>query len=103
MQYFASLPEYKRYCTLNLWAKTAIIKNLKLQPRFPLHSYCQADQSAVHVFDYVADFEYIFSQNGQRIIEDVKPKRIEAQDPVFKLKRKLFEAEYGLTLTIINR
>ncbi|MFK7944197.1 MAG: hypothetical protein AB8B85_14970, partial [Paracoccaceae bacterium] len=73
-----------------------VIAGLRRQPRFLIeingHKICE----------YVADFEYIpISPDGgigARIVEDVKSEGTQ-RDSVYRLKKKMFEAYYGLKLT----
>jgi hypothetical protein len=48
------------------------------------------------MFTYIADFTY-FEKDGQQVIEDVKGVRT----PVYRLKKKIIEAEYGIAITEI--
>ena len=95
---FASKAEGRRY--LELLARHVVIRNLELQPRFPLKG---ADGSIVGV--YVADFRYQESKHRhwpdgefeawtEDVVEDVKG----VKTPVYRLKKKLFEAQYGITI-----
>ncbi len=63
--------------------KAGLIRNLELQPRFPVIL------NGVKCFVYVADFSY-FEGNG-RVIEDVKGLRT----PLYRLKKKCVEAIYA--------
>lgn len=72
------------------------IAELVHHPRYPIH--VAGSQGIVQVFDYVADAEYL--RAGELITGDFKPKSLEGLDPVFLLKRKCFEAEYGRSITI---
>ena len=76
------MAEGRRYLELKLLAQQGEIENLKLQVRFPLLV------NGVKVCAYVADF--VYEQDGIEIVEDRKG----FQTPVFKLKKKLFEACY---------
>ncbi len=62
--------------------KAQLIRNLELQPRFPLIV------NGTKVCTYIADFTY-FERTG-RVIEDVKSKP--TKTPVYRLKIKLFRA-----------
>lgn len=100
---FASKAEAWRYLDLLLLGQAGEIRNLELQPRFPLH-VC-----GIEVSTYVADFRY--EERGPReglarglapwrdIIEDVKGVRT----PVYRLKRRMVEAEYGFILRETGR
>lgn len=88
---FQSTAEARRYLKLKLLLKAGTITDLELQPRFPLH--VTNDTGRVHVGTYVGDFSY--REAGQRVIEDVKGVRT----AMYRLKRKMVEAEYGITIT----
>jgi len=53
---------------------------------------------SVRQIAYEADFEYIDSETGRRVIEDVKG----VQTAVFKLKRKLVEYQYKIEIVLIE-
>lgn len=61
---FASRRERTRYLELKLLEKAGVIRNLELQPRFPLVVNGQK------VCTYVGDFSYF--ENNARVIEDSK-------------------------------
>ena len=99
---FDSKREATRY--EELLARHVVIQNLELQPRFPLKAQ---DGSVVAV--YVADFRYQeakhrhgpdgeFDAWTEDIIEDVKGVRT----PMYRLKKKLFEAQYGIQIREIR-
>jgi hypothetical protein len=92
---FASKAEARRYQELLLLGMAGEIRNLELQPRFPLHV------GGVKVGDYVADFRYealvrwVGSGPGWfDVVEDVKGVRT----PVYRMKKKHVEAEYGIAI-----
>lgn len=86
---FDSKAEATRYVALREMESAGIISRLELQPRFTLHA-----KGGAPVCVYVADFAYT-AEDGRRHVEDVK------SDPtataLFRLKRKLFLAEYPTT------
>ena len=88
MYVFDSIAESRRYKELALLEKAGEIKDLELQPRFLLQEGFKKNGKTYRKIEYVADFMYC--QDGQTIIEDVKGKETE----VFKLKHKLFEHKY---------
>ena len=61
---FASQRERNRYLELKLLQKAGMIRNLELQPRFPMIVNGQK------VCTYVGDFSYF--ENNHRVIEDSK-------------------------------
>lgn len=91
---FASTREANRYLTLRLLEKSGEIAELELQPKFPLY-VCRRQNGELHkVCDYVADFRYREGRDRVLVVEDSKGFRT----PVYLLKRKMFEAQYGLTI-----
>lgn len=76
---FDSKSEANRYCELKLLEKSGQIKNLKLQPKFPLHL---DDKNRF----YIADFQYFEVKTGKDVVEDVKG----VKTPVYKLKKARF-------------
>lgn len=85
---FPSKREAERYATLALLQRAGEIKDLELQPEFP----CRVNN--VLVTTYKADFSYREVASGEVVIEDSKGMRL----PLYKLKRKLVEALYGITI-----
>jgi hypothetical protein len=92
---FASKREAARYSELLLLGLAGEIRNLELQPRFPI------TVNGVRVADWIGDFRYQernrrvprFLEAGWRdVIEDVKGVRT----PVYRLKKKLVWAIYGI-------
>lgn len=83
---FASKKEGARYLELKLLERSGAIARLELQPRFELVV------NGFKVGTYVADFVYF--ENGKRIVEDVKGVRT----PVYALKCKLVKAIYNVEI-----
>lgn len=97
MYVFDSIAESRRYKELALLQRAKKIENLQLQPRFLLQEGFRKNGKTYRKIEYIADFMY--SQNGKNIVEDVKG----IQTDVFKLKHKLFEKKYPeLELKIIK-
>ncbi len=84
---FASASEARRYRELKLLQSAGAISDLKLQVKYP----CVVN--GVKVCDYVSDFDY--TEDGKRITEDVKG----FKTPVYRLKKKLVKAIYGITIS----
>ncbi len=82
---FDSMREMKRYQELRLMEKAGLIRDLKLQPKYPIVV------NSVKVCNYVGDFEYYESGRMIPTTEDVKG----AKTRVYRLKFKLFRACYG--------
>jgi len=89
---FASQKEGKRYQELLLLQKAKKIKNLRLQPKYPISI------NNKKICTYIADFEYYRLSNGESveiITEDCKG----FLTPIYKIKRKLMNAVYGIIIT----
>ena len=86
---FASKKEATRYAHLKLLERGGAIKNLRLQPRYPL------SVNGLHVCTYVGDFD--FEENGRLITEDVKG----VKTAEFVIKAKLFHAIYGREIQLV--
>lgn len=84
---FDSRREASRYKDLRLMEKAEEITSLRLQERFPI-IVCREE-----ICIYVADF-YYQRKDGVWIIEDSKGVRT----PIYKLKKKLVEAIYGIKI-----
>jgi hypothetical protein len=109
---FASKREAKRYGELILLARAGHIRELKLQPRYALCPLVidRADVRDVNagepskrrcpVANYVADFQYEESDRGyggvswRVVVEDAKGMKTET----YRLKKKWFEAQYGIEI-----
>lgn len=101
---FASKAEAKRYGELKLLEKAGIIRGLKLQPAFSILAHGQM-VATKPVASYRGDFGYELSYtiNGvlhwRPVVEDVKG----VKTPVYRLKKKLVEAQYGIEITEVSR
>lgn len=87
---FHSKKESERYVELKWRMQAGEIHSLRLQPRYPIVV------NAVRICDYVADFQYIEAKSGEMVIEDVKSVATTTQ--LYKVKRKLVEALYGIKI-----
>lgn len=99
---FASQAEARRYVELLRLGDAGCLRNLELQPRFALMS------NGERVGWYVGDFRYEEAMNihgpaptytlhgveWRDVLEDVKGMKT----PVYRLKKKLFEAQYGIQI-----
>lgn len=81
---FHSRKEAARYKELCILLRIGQIKDLQLQPRFPLYV------NNVKICTYVADFRYT-TADGKTVIEDAKGMATQT----YKLKRKLFDVLYA--------
>lgn len=86
---FDSQKEAHRYFALKDLLRAGKITDLQLQPSFPL---IINGQTIAH---YVADFKYQVTCTGHIVVEDTKGFRT----PTYRLKKKLVEALYPITIT----
>lgn len=92
---FDSKKERARFITLKQLEKAGIIKELELQKKFLLQEgYTNAKGKKIRPIYYIADFFYYDCINNKWVVEDTKGVRTE----VYKLKKKLFEYKYNLTI-----
>jgi hypothetical protein len=84
---FASKREARRYQQLLLLVKAGEIQNLQLQPAYTVSI------NGILCCTYKADFRYQ-TKAGAWVIEDSKGMRT----PVYKLKKRLVEAQYGVVI-----
>lgn len=94
---FASKREARRYQELKLMERAGEIRRLLLQPRYGLYiqPFLAKAIDRVKVGDYVGDFQYEDKQLGwQKVIEDVKG----VKTPLYRLKKKIVQALYGITV-----
>lgn len=68
---YDSVGEAGRYAALLLRVRAGLISNLETQVRFPLMTI-GPDRLPVKVATYIADFVYIRTEDGARVIEDFK-------------------------------
>ena len=81
---FASKKEAARYQELKLLEKAGEIKELELQPKFPMVINC------AKICTYIADFKYYDNKLKDYVVEDVKGMRLQT----YLLKKKLLLALY---------
>ena len=92
---FDSKKEMQRYKDLELLESTDYICNLELQKKFLLQEgYINAKGKKIRPIYYIADFYYFNLLKDKWVVEDTKGVRTE----VYKLKKKLFEYIYNLTI-----
>lgn len=111
---FDSAKESRRYQELLNLARVGQVRGLRVQPRYTLCALVVdgAELGDVNigaivnrrhpVCEYVADFEYQephpeFQTHWRRVVEDVKSVATRKKE-IYRLKRKLFEAQYGVTI-----
>ena len=95
---FQSKAEATRYGELCLLESDGLIFELERQPAYPI---CVTDPHGrrVIVAAYIADFRYRDGTDGILTVEDVKG----MITPLYRLKKKLVEAQYGITITEIRK
>lgn len=86
---FDSKKEAARYAELLMMSKSALIADLKVQPRL------RCDVNGEHICYYIADFFY--TEKGLPIWEDVKSPHTRKQ-AVYQLKKKLVHAIFKITI-----
>jgi len=89
---FASMAEARRYSELMLLQRAGEITDLELQPRYPL------EVNGIKVATYVGDFRY--QEGNEIVLEDVKSEP--TKTPVYKLKKKLLYAIYGIGIVEVE-
>ena len=92
---FDSKKEMQRYKNLEILENTNYICSLELQKKFLLQEgYTNAEGKKRRPIYYIADFYYYDYIDNKWVVEDVKGVRTD----VYKLKKKLFEYKYNLTI-----
>ena len=89
---FHSRAEAARYSELHLMAKAGTIKDLRLQVPYKIVV------NGKNICTYRADFVYK-NASGKEVVEDVKGYRTD----VYRLKKKLVEAIYGIDIVEIEK
>lgn len=103
--YFASRKEAVRARTLLASQARGEIRNLEMQPEYPLLTVEVTTAKPVPTGrKYVADFRYERLEGNQwlPVVEDVKPNSAAADDPLFKLKLAIVEASYGIKVRLVR-
>lgn len=89
---FDSKREADRYLVLKSMEEDGDIEGLRRQVRYELVPAFDVDGKHYRPVFYVADF--VYSENGHEVIEDVKG----VVTDVYRLKRKLVAYRYGLNI-----
>ena len=93
---FDSKKEAKRYVELKKKQEEGEITDLRLQVPFELVPSFTIEIDGKNRkrrnIRYIADFTYY--ENGQKVVEDVKGRKTD----IYKLKKKLFEYKYKITI-----
>lgn len=105
---FDSRKEANRYCELKLLQRAGKIQNLELQKAFelipaqreriinPKNGEVKKGKVIERAVTYVADF--VYTENGRIIVEDVKGYKGGGAYAVFAIKRKLLYYRYGIKI-----
>ncbi len=96
---FRSGVEARRYQQLRLLLVNGDIKDLELQPEFPLIITNLKDGTTKQVGKYHADFRYYDTAKGQIIVEDVKGMMTEAA----ALRIKIVQVMYGIEVLLVTK
>ena len=95
---FPSKKEARRYQELRLLEKAGEIRELELQPKFPLYVPAQLGTSrVVQIGVYKADFRYRSGPRGVLVIEDVKSAG--TKTTAYRLRKRMVEAIYGIQIS----
>lgn len=89
---FDSRKEANRYLMLKGMEEDGAIENLRRQVRYELIPAFDVDGKHYRPVYYVADF--VYSENGKEVVEDVKGMMTD----VYRLKSKLFARRYGMSI-----
>lgn len=86
---FDSKRELDRYLELLICERAGEIRDIELQPRFRI------EINGVKICDYYADFRYYDIRKKRCVVEDVKGMRTD----IYRIKKKLVEAQLGIKIT----
>lgn len=89
---FDSRREANRYTELMVMQKAGIISDLTRQEEFELIPKCGKERPA----KYHADFSYIDTTTGEKVVEDVKSRATKTKDYI--LRRKLMNWRHGIQI-----
>ena len=78
----------QRWASLRLQERAGIISDLKRQVRYEM------TVRGVFVGYWKADFTYTVTRDGSKVVEDCKGFRT----PVYKLKKRIVEAQYRIVI-----
>jgi len=103
--HFDSRGEAQRFVHLMRDQRHGLVRKLRHHPRFPLHV---PDPSGTPrkfaVYEADSYYQRLDEASGEwlDVVEDFKPADPKAQDPQFKLKRRAFELQHGIAITIVS-
>lgn len=94
---FASKKEARRYAELKMLQDAGAIRDLQLQKKYELIPSQRINGKVVErACNYIADFVYI--QDGETVVEDVKGYRRSKAYDLYVIKRKLMLYKYGVRI-----
>lgn len=91
---FDSRGEMLRYLALKQRQDIGDIRDLKLQPAYPVWL------NGIKVCTVTLDFSYTIAATGELVVEDKKSSGT-AKDKLFSLHKRLVEAHYGIKVTVV--
>lgn len=96
---FDSRKEAERYIVLRALEKAGVISGLKTQERYELIPMQNINGVKMRNIEYIADF--VYTQNGREVVEDVKGYKNPASAAYAKyvIKKKLMAWKYGIIIT----
>lgn len=86
---FDSKKEARRYTELKAFEAAGAISDLVLQPRFLF------EHNGVRISSYKPDFQYVDTDTGETIIEDVKGGKA-TRTQAYVMRRKMMKAFHGI-------
>lgn len=89
---FDSRREANRYAELMVLQRAGKISDLRMQEEFILIPKCGKERPA----KYHADFSYIDTATGEKVVEDVKSRATKTKDYI--LRRKLMNWRHGIQI-----
>jgi len=95
---FDSTREAKRYQELRLYERAGMIRDLELQPEFPILvvELWRLDARTIRVGRYRADFRYVDATTDDVVVEDAKSDA--TKTTAYRLRKRLVEAIHGITI-----
>ena len=95
--YFPSKRQAERWVHLLMQESYGLITNLCYEVPY------RFEENGILIFTYKADATFTDVKTGEEIVEDVKAsKNPKSLDPVFKMKKKLIEARFGIEIKIVT-
>lgn len=93
---FASKAEARRFRVLRLLEQAGHIRDLEVQPSFPIEVVNPRNGEVILCGKYLADFRFWDVASNRVVVEDVKS--APTKTAVYRLKKRLTEARYGIEI-----